>query len=51
MNFFGILFLWLVIAAVMATGVVMATNGSFALLVISLLGFVFAFSKWGCASH
>jgi hypothetical protein len=51
MNFFGALFVWLVIAAILITGVVMATHGSFALLVVSLLGFVFAFSKWGCASH
>ncbi len=51
MSFYGALFAWLVIAAIMIAGVVLATKGSFLLLIISLLAFFGAFSKWGCASH
>jgi hypothetical protein len=50
MNFYLALSAWLLIAAVLVLGVVLATKGSLVLLIISVLAFVFAFSKWGCAS-
>jgi hypothetical protein len=51
MSFYGALFAWLVIAAILTTGVVMATHGAFTLLLVGMGAFVFAFAKWGCASH
>ncbi len=51
MSFYGALFAWLVIAAILVVGVVLATKGSFLLLIISMIAFLGAFSKWGCASH
>jgi len=51
MSFYVALFAWLAIAAVLTVGVVMATNGAFAFLIIGLLAFVFAFVKWGCLTH
>lgn len=51
MNFFGVLLVWLVIAAIFTVGIVMAANGSLAMLVIAVVAFTLAFSKWGCATH
>jgi ABC-type methionine transport system permease subunit len=51
MNFFVVLLVWLVLAAVLVTGVVLATKGSVWLLVVGFLSFLFAFAKWGCATH
>lgn len=52
MNFFVAVFAWLVIAAILATGIVLAVaKASFVLLILGALGFVFAFAKWGCAAH
>ena len=51
MSFYVALFAWFVIAAVLAAGIVMATKGAFVLLIVGMLAFVFAFVKWGCASH
>ena len=39
---------WLAMAAVLATGIVMAVNGSPWLLILGALGFVLAFAKLGC---
>ena len=52
MSFFVAVFSWFVIAAILATGIVLAVaKASFLLLILGALGFVFAFAKWGCASH
>ena len=51
MSFYVALFAWFVIAAVLTAGIVMATKGAFLLLIVGMLAFVFAFAKWGCASH
>lgn len=51
MKFLTAIFAWLVIAAILATGIVLAAKGSLWLLVLGLLGFIVAFAKYGCASH
>ena len=51
MSFFVAVLAWLVIAAVLATGIVMAVHGKLLLLAIGMILFVFAFAKWGCATH
>ena len=51
MSFFIGLLAWLLIGAVLVTGVVMAAKGALWLLVLGLAAFVFAFAKWGCATH
>ena len=48
--FFAIL-AWLIMAAILTIGVVMAAHGSFALLIIGGLGFVAAVAKIGCLNH
>jgi len=51
MNFVLAILAWLVIAAVLVLGIVCATKGTLWLLIVGLLGFLLAFSKWGCASQ
>jgi hypothetical protein len=51
MNFILALLAWLVIGAILVMGIVMATKGALWLLIVGLLAFVFAFAKWGCATH
>lgn len=51
MSVFLALFAWLVMAAILVTGVVMAVHGSFWLLILGALGFVVAVAKIGCLSH
>ena len=51
MSFFLAVLAWLVIAAVLVLGIVMATKGVLWLMIVSLLLFILAFAKWGCASH
>lgn len=51
MSFFIGFLAWLVIGAVLVAGVVMAAKGALWLLILGLLAFVFAFAKWGCATH
>jgi hypothetical protein len=46
-----VIFVWLVIAAVLAAGIVMAAKGSFWLLALGVLAFVIAVAKIGCLSH
>jgi len=43
--------LWLIIAAVIAAGVVLAVQGKAWLLAVSLLAFTLAFARIGCRSH
>lgn len=51
MNFFVALLAWIVIGALLVTGVVMATKGSLLFLGIGGVLFFLGFAKWGCASH
>ena len=51
MSFFFALFVWLVIAAILVAGVVMAVNGTAWLMLLSVAAFVGAFAKYGCAAH
>ena len=51
MNLFLVILAWLVIGAILAIGIVMATKGILWLLILSSVLFIAAFSKWGCATH
>ncbi|HUL51025.1 MAG TPA: hypothetical protein VLU94_00430 [Candidatus Nitrosotalea sp.] len=39
---------WFAMAAVLATGIVLAVKGSLWLLIVGLVGFILAFAKLGC---
>ena len=56
MKFFVALIVWFIIAAVMATGIVLAVTGKSLLfrgdlLIASLLVYIGMFSKYGCLTH
>jgi len=51
MSFYVAVLAWLVIAAVLAAGIVMAVHGKLLLLVVGVILFVFTFSKWNYATH
>jgi hypothetical protein len=51
MNVFLALLTWLIMGAVLVVGVVMATHGSWWLLILGGLGFIAAVAKIGCLSH
>lgn len=51
MSFYIALFVWLLIAALLTVGVVMATKGAFLVLAIGTIAFIGAFIKWGCLIH
>ena len=51
MKFFWALVIWLVMGAIIIAGIVVATTGTPWLLIIGLLGFIFAVGKIGCATH
>lgn len=51
MSFYFALFVWLLIAALLTVGIVMATKGAFLVLALGTLAFVGAFIKWGCLTH
>jgi hypothetical protein len=52
MKFFYACFAWLLIAAVLAVGLFLfAVKGSPWMLVISVIGFIVAVGKIGCATH
>ena len=51
MSVFLAILAWVVMAAILTIGVVMAAHGNFALLIIGGLGFVAAVAKIGCLSH
>jgi hypothetical protein len=48
MKFLGAILAYLVIAAVLGWGILMAVHGSFWLLAVSVLTYVVAFAKIGC---
>lgn len=51
MKIFFIILLWLIIGAVLATGVVLATHGTFWVLIAGLLCFILGLTKYGIFSH
>jgi hypothetical protein len=51
MKIFLILFVWLLMAAILVTGVVLAVKGIFWLLIIGIIGFVLGVAKYGIFSH
>ena len=56
MKFFVALLVWFLIAAILATGIVMTVTGKHLLfrgdlLIAGLLVYVGMFSKYGCLSH
>ena len=51
MSFFVAVGAWLIIAAILVLGIVLAVKGTAWVLVVGALGFIFAFAKWGCAAH
>jgi hypothetical protein len=51
MNVFFSILAYLVMGAILTTGVVMAAHGSFALLIVSGLGFIIALAKIGILSN
>ncbi|MGD0812513.1 MAG: hypothetical protein ABSA83_02825 [Verrucomicrobiota bacterium] len=51
MNIFVVILVWLIMAALLVTGVVLAVKGIFWLLAVSLIGFVLALVRYGIFSH
>lgn len=51
MSFYFGLFVWLILAAILTLGVVMAAKGSMILLAVGAFAFVLAFIKFGCLTH
>jgi hypothetical protein len=51
MKFFFVLFVWALMAATLATGVVLAVNGHFWLLIVGFLAFIAGITKFGVLSH
>jgi len=51
MSFYTAVGAWLIIAAILVLGVVLAVKGTAWVLVLGTLGFFFAFVKWGCSTH
>ena len=52
MSFYWALFVWLLIAAILVAGVVLAVSkGIFWLMFLSVFLFVGLFAKYGCAAH
>jgi hypothetical protein len=51
MKFLLAMLVWLIMGAVIATGILMAVKGTIWLLILSLLCFVVLVAKIGCLSH
>jgi hypothetical protein len=51
MKFLFVLFLWFVMAGLLISGVVLAVQGTFWLLIVGAIGFILAVGKIGCLTH
>jgi hypothetical protein len=51
MKIYWVILVWLIMAAILVTGVVLAVKGTFWLLIAGLAGFVLAVVKYGIFSH
>jgi hypothetical protein len=50
MNFWMSFFAWLAIATVLGLGLLWASYGTYWLLIVSLIGFIYAIARIGCAT-
>jgi hypothetical protein len=50
-NIFVVMLIWMIMAAVLVTGVVMAVNGTFWVLIVGSLLFIALLTKFGIYSH
>ena len=51
MKIFGILFVWLLMGAILISGVVLAVKGIFWMLIVGLIAFIAGIIKYGILSH
>ncbi|HVY68513.1 MAG TPA: hypothetical protein VHH73_01200 [Verrucomicrobiae bacterium] len=51
MKFFGALVVQILIGLVLGLGILFAVKGSFALLIVAGLVYLYFFARHGCASH
>jgi len=51
MKFFFALLTWIIMAAVLSRGLLMAIHGSIWLLIVGLVAFALMVAKIGCLSH
>jgi hypothetical protein len=51
MSFFIAIFIWLLMGAILVTGVTLAVKGTFWLLIVGLVAFVFSIAKIACLHH
>ncbi|MEW6305915.1 MAG: hypothetical protein AB1705_20765 [Verrucomicrobiota bacterium] len=51
MNFWLACLAWIVIGIILGLGILMAVKGSLWLLIASIIGFIVAVGKIGCATH
>jgi hypothetical protein len=50
MNFWLALLAWIAIGSVLGLGILLASHGTYWLLILSFLGFFFAVARIGCAT-
>jgi hypothetical protein len=51
MNVILAILVWVIMATILVTGVVLAVKGSFWLLILGFVAFVLGIAKVGCLSH
>lgn len=51
MRVFFIMLIWAIMAAILVAGIVMAVGGHFWLLIVGVLAFIAALTKYGIYSH
>ena len=51
MNFLLAILVWLIMGAVIATGIILAFKGTIWVLLLALLAFIIMVAKIGCLSH
>jgi hypothetical protein len=51
MNFILSMLAYIVMAIVLGLGILLAVKGTFWLLIVSLLAYIFLVVKFGCATH
>lgn len=51
MKFLLAIMVWLIMGAVIATGIILAFKGTLWVLILSLLAFIVMVAKIGCLSH
>ena len=51
MKLFSVILVWLIMGAILGTGLLWAVQGSPWLLLLGVIGFIVAVGKIGCATH